>query len=69
MDSVKVALMSIEHKDKMEIAKSYIQSLFKTKGVFIQQDRINLLNEFIESDSNIAAVRQIVDIQNMLMDK
>lgn len=69
MDSVKVALMSIEHKDKMEIAKSYIQSLFKTKGVVIQQDRIGLLNEFIESNSNIAAVRQIIDIQNMLMDK
>ncbi len=53
----------------MEKAKSYIHSLFKGKGISISQSRLNLFEEFTESESNIETVKQIIENQNMLMDK
>jgi serine/threonine protein phosphatase PrpC len=52
-----------------EIVKSYIQSLFKTKGIEIPQNRLVVFNEFGDSESSENAVKKIIDIQNMLMDK
>lgn len=53
----------------MDKAKAYIQTLFKGKGISISQSRFDLFEEFAENESNIEAVKQIIENQNMLMDK
>lgn len=53
----------------MEKTKSYIQSLLKGKGISIPQNRLDLFDEFSEDESSIETVKQIIENQDMLLDK
>lgn len=68
MDLMKKDLMLTGRKDNMEIVKSYLQSLFEKKGVSIPLNRINLFEEFKNSQLNEDAVNKIYDIQNRIIE-
>lgn len=53
----------------MSETKTYIQNLFAAKGIVIESNKNALFDNFIEDPEAALAVKNIVENQNMLMDK
>jgi serine/threonine protein phosphatase PrpC len=53
----------------MEVVKTYIQSLFKNKGVHISSNRLMLFDDFIKTIECDEAVNSIIEKQNLIMEK
>lgn len=53
----------------MQEVKAYIQSLFSARGIDVRQNRLELFEEFSLTQESIDAVKNIIENQNILMDK